>query len=200
MIDTDLAASHMEELQSIVDEDGGKLWGVPLSGQVMFVDPNSRAMVTNSNEGPEASKLQSQGSLYAGTLAAELPIANTTVHWDGKEWVMVMLPLPTSRLDRRVLMVHESWHRIQGKIPIAASGDANSHLNSLNARITLQMEWLALAMALESAGDLQRQSIRDAILFRTLRRSLSPNSDIGENRMELHEGLAEYTGIRLGAA
>jgi hypothetical protein len=198
-IDLELATTLFNELDAIANQDGGELWGVALNGPALFVEPKSRAIAANAQIPGDTSKLEQPGKILLGTLPPELPVANTAIRWAEQEWTMIMWPLPTDPVDRRVLMAHESWHRIQAKIPIAAGDEANSHLDSLLARVCLQMEWGALAKALESKEDRQREAILDALVFRTIRRQKYPGAAQEENRMELHEGMAEYTGIRLGA-
>jgi hypothetical protein len=62
------------------------------------------------------------------------------------------------------------------------------------------MEWRALERALRQAGPLRKAAIADALLFRSYRRSLFPDSAGNENVLELNEGLAEYTGVKLSSA
>jgi hypothetical protein len=62
------------------------------------------------------------------------------------------------------------------------------------------MEWRALERALRQAGPARKAAIADALLFRAYRRSLFPDSNTNENALELNEGLAEYTGVRLSSA
>src|SRR5262249_48993086 len=71
--------------------------------------------------------------------------------------------------------------------------------DTLNGRIWLQMEWRALERALRQAGPSRGRSIKDALLFRAYRRSLFANSGQTENNLELNEGLAEYTGMKLSS-
>jgi phage tail protein X len=62
------------------------------------------------------------------------------------------------------------------------------------------MEWRALERALRQTGPARSAAIADALLFRTYRRTLFPDSAKNENALELNEGLAEYTGVRLSSA
>src|SRR6185369_13484981 len=76
----------------------------------------------------------------------------------------------------------------------------NSHLDTLNGRIWIQMEWRALERALRQTGPARKSAIADALLFRSYRRSLFTDSAGNENALEINEGLAEYTGVKLSSA
>ena len=103
---------------------------------------------------------------------------------------MVVGPLPDDAFARKMLLAHESFHRVQAKIGFPATGPANTHLDSIEGRYWLQLEWRALAKALR--GD--RQALRDALTFRAKRRALIASAAEDERELEMHEGLAEYTG------
>src|SRR5439155_26570083 len=59
------------------------------------------------------------------------------------------------------------------------------------------LEWRALARALEQPAAARQKAIADALWFRAVRRRKFPGSAASENALERHEGLAEYTGMRL---
>ncbi len=42
-------------------------------------------------------------------------IANTSLHWNGKDWAMVMLPLPTNKQDRINLIAEYTGEIISGR-------------------------------------------------------------------------------------
>jgi hypothetical protein len=48
-IDTKLAAQYFSQLKQSSDRDGGKTWGLPLYGPIMFVDPRSLPEHTQSS-------------------------------------------------------------------------------------------------------------------------------------------------------
>jgi hypothetical protein len=165
-----------DELRAMCARDAGRMWGISICGPTMIVDRQTRAVAAN-----EAAP---------ATLPKELGIANTAVDWNGKQWTMVVGPLPEDAFARRMLLAHESFHRVQAKIGFPVAGPANTHLDSVEGRYWLQLEWRALAKALR--GD--RQAVRDALAFRAKRRSLFPSAAKDERELEMHEGLAEYTG------
>ncbi len=55
-------------------------------------------------------------------------------------------------------------------------------------------------MALAEEGSKRTEAITDAALFRERRRAIFPGAAAEENAMEMHEGLAEYTGVKLSGA
>lgn len=177
--------------------DGGRLWGRSLCGPILLVDPTTRAIYADRNTGRH--DLRAEGGLFTGTLPAGVGVANTATDWAGIRWTMVMLPLPADVRRRDTLLMHEAFHRIQPELlppPAAALPD---HLDTLDGRLLLRLEWRALAQALRTDGDAQRTAIRDALAFRATRRRLTSDAAERENALEINEGLAEYTGQRLGA-
>jgi hypothetical protein len=165
-----------DELRAMCARDAGRMWGISICGPTMIVDRQTRAVVAN-----EAAPV---------TLPKEIGIANTAVDWNGKRWTMIVGPLPADAFARKMLLAHESFHRVQAKIGFPVTGPANTHLDSIEGRYWLQLEWRALAKALR--GD--RQAVRDALAFRAKRRSLLLSAAKDERELEMHEGLAEYTG------
>jgi hypothetical protein len=71
----------------------------------------------------------------------------------------------------------------------------NEHLDTLEGRFWMQLEWRALRRAIESSGSDRTAAIADALAFRRERRRLFPGAADNERRDEIREGLASYTGI-----
>ncbi len=197
-IDLAAAAAAFAEANEVFARDDSQLWGISLAGPLIFADVKTRMVVANQVD--EEGLLNRQGDVFVGTLPQGKAIANTALHWGGVHWAMVMWPLPEDEFNRQALMAHESWHRVQDQLGFASSGADNSHMDSLQGRIWLQMEWRALAAALQADEDeAQRTAIRDALIFRAHRRSLFEAAAAAEREMEMHEGVAEYTGMKLAA-
>jgi hypothetical protein len=165
-----------EELRAMCARDRGRMWGISICGPTIIVDRQSRAVVANESA--------------PAVLPKEIGIANTAVDWNGKRWTMIVAPLPEDAFGRKMLLAHESFHRVQKKIGFPLTGPSNAHLDSVEGRYWLQLEWRALAKALR--GD--REAVRDALAFRARRRSLFPDASTQERELEMNEGLAEYTG------
>ena len=188
-------AGALREADAICHGDNGALWGLSLCGPVLLVDPMTRSVFANQ---PGAEKLLTpESGIFAGKLPDEINIANTALDWGGTHWTMMMLPLPEANDRRAVLMGHEMWHRIQRDLGLPPIGAANNHLDTRDGRFWLQLEWRALAAALEATGAARKEAVRDAVVFRMRRRELFPDATRNERDLELNEGLAEYTGVKL---
>jgi hypothetical protein len=79
------------------------------------------------------------------------------------------------------------------------TGVGNGHLDTLEGRYFILLEWRALARALESQGASRRSAIEDALAFRGARRERFASATVDESAGEWAEGLAEYTGVKLAA-
>jgi len=196
---TDQAARAFAEAEEASLEDDGRLWGESLLGPMLFVERGSRALV--ANQADEAGLLEERGDLFVGTLPEGIGIANTALEWGGVRWTMVAWPLPENRYARRQLLMHESFHRLQPRLGLAASGDlagaGNEHLDTEPGRVWLRLEWRALAEALVRREGARRTALADALLFRAQRRARCPGAAEREDALERNEGLAEYTGLVL---
>src|ERR1051325_2324517 len=197
-IDTKLAAQYFRQLKQTSARDGGKLWGAALYGPILFVDPDTGNVV--ANQADLEHRLVAQDEVFVGKLPREINPANTAIDWAGVHWTMVLWPVSDFRQPRERLLLHECFHRLQEKLGLPARDAVNAHLDTLNGRIWIQMEWRALERALRQTGPAQKAAIADALLFRSYRRSLFPDSAKNENALELNEGLAEYTGVKLSSA
>lgn len=196
-IDPGTASRYFHEAQVLGQREGGRLWGVPLYGPMLFVDGGSRAVIAN---GPDAQgALRQQGEVWEGRLPPGVGVSNTAMDWSGTHWTMVLWPLPSDRHGREKLLMHECFHRIQGHLSIQSQARPCGHLDTKEGRIWLQLEWRALGEALVSRGNAQHGAVQDALRFRAYRRSLFPEAAEAERDLELYEGLAEYTGIRASA-
>lgn len=197
-IDTSLASVYFQEAEAICKQDNGRLWSVSLCGPMLFVDRQTRAVV--ANQGDKQGNLTPERGLFVGKLPAQINIANTALDWAGVRWTMIVWPPSDVRQERANTMAHELWHRIQDEIGLPSSGPPNNHLDSVEGRIWLQLEWRALQKALVGRGPQRRQAIKDALIFRAYRRAIFPKAAAEERSLEMHEGLAEYTGMKLSGA
>ncbi|HKW62869.1 MAG TPA: hypothetical protein VJN89_10015 [Candidatus Acidoferrum sp.] len=197
-IDTAKARQYFAEAKALSDKDNGALWKVPVCGPLLFADSGTRYAV--GNQADAEGKLKPLDGAFAGTAPPELGVANTATKWAGVEWTMVMWPLPQYKQTRARLMLHECFHRVQGQIGLQATDAQNGHLDSLDGRIWLQMEWRALERAFWQQGKEREHDVADAVYFRNYRRSLFPAAAKNENALEMNEGLAEYTGFKLSTS
>ena len=197
-IPIDSARHAFAEAHALCSADGGRLWGVSLCGPIMFVDAPSRSIV--ASEGDANGVLAAKEGAFVGVLPANQNVANTAVEWSGVRWTQMLWPIPSDERLRATLMAHELFHRIQSQLgfPNHSAGE-NAHLDELNGRYYMQLEWRALARALEAGSDADRRSAaRDALVFRAERYRIYPKAAAEEHGLEQNEGLAEYTGVRVG--
>jgi hypothetical protein len=167
---------------------------------MMLVDPMSRSIV--ASEADAKGMLKAQSGVFIGLLPADQTMANTAVELAGVHWTQMLWPLPDDEHQRETLIAHELFHRTQSQLGFPEiKGGENAQLDTPDGRYYLQLEWRALARALEAHSDKdRREAAADAILFRSERYSLFPDAPAQEQALELNEGLAEYTGVRVGNA
>jgi hypothetical protein len=119
------------------------------------------------------------------------------VSWGGVRWFsfpLFMLPEKDADL-RQQLMLHGLFHRIQPELGFITEDGYNEHLDTLEGRFWIQLEWRALRRAVESSASGRAEAIADALAFRRERRRLFPGAADNERRDEIREGLATYTGV-----
>jgi hypothetical protein len=195
-IDLTRASRWFAEFDSLCAQDGGALWGVSFCGPMLVVDPGTRQVVANRAD-PEH-VLKAQGGVFVGDLPAGLPIANTAVEWQGIRWTMIMWwSLGAKQRSRLRLMGHECFHRMQPQLGLESSGALAEHLDTAGGRFWMQLEWNALQQAMLAEGAARRTAIADALAFRAARRARFPEAADREVPLEINEGVAEYSGMRL---
>ncbi len=191
------SARAAADLRELCGADRGRLWGVSLCGPLLVVDPATRAVWASD---PDAQGLLNQsGEGWRGVLPAGVPIANSAVEWAGVRWIMLIGPLPTDAAERRVLVAHEAWHRVQAELGLPMSNSSNAHLETARGRTLLRLEMRALAAALRSSGNARARAAEDALAFRRARYAEFAAAFAQEAALDRNEGLAAYTGVRLAA-
>lgn len=193
-----LQSAAASELQTICTADAGQLWRISLCGPLIVVDPNTRQVWATERDNLNVLALTSTGG-WVGVLPAGVPVANTTVEWGGVRWIMVLGPLPEDAAQRRVLVMHEAWHRAQDSIGLPMQNANAAHLETERGRYLLRLELRALATAMLSNRRAQRAAAKDALAFRLTRLASFPDAASAESGLDRNEGLASYTGVRLGA-
>ncbi|MBX7116935.1 MAG: hypothetical protein K1X64_21600, partial [Myxococcaceae bacterium] len=149
-IDLLLAQRFIAELDAMCAADGGKLWGRSLAGPLIFVDPVTRYAV--SNRADTRGVLKAKGTLFVGPLSDDVLLANTAVEWDGSRWTMVIWAslVDAPNAQRRKLLAHEAFHRVQPELGLRVPDDLNTHLDTKDGRVLMQLEWGALEVALNA--------------------------------------------------
>ena len=192
-------ATVFAEAKVICERDAGKLWGRSLCGPILIVEPSDRSLIANQADAKGA--LTPSEGVFIGVLPKSENIASTATEWSGTRWTELAWPLLPPQDDKRhVMLAHELYHRIQPDLPLGVTiGGDNAHLDTLDGRYLLQLEWRSLAKALGAPNAAARRTaVADALLFRSQRYALFPAAAADERALELNEGLAEYTGVRLG--
>src|SRR6478736_4407253 len=188
-VQPEVAKRYFEEATKLCERDAGRLWGVSLCGPLVIVDQATGTRATSQPE-PEGPPPRFSG------------FADGPVSWGGLRWFSFPLyMLPEKDADiRQQLMLHGLFHRIQPQLGLITEDGFNEHLDTLEGRVSIQLEWRALRRAIESSGSDRAQAIADALAFRRERRARFPGAAEGERREEIREGLASYTGIAAWAS
>jgi hypothetical protein len=184
-----------DDVATICNADDGNLWGKNLWGPIMVVDRETRFIIANQQD--RDSILVEKDGVYCGYLPDNKIISNSTIDFSGTFWTIVAY-MPEDEFERNTLFVHELFHRLQPEIGLDQNfGYDNSHMDNMQARILLKLEWSALEDAINQDGKQRITSIKDALVFRNYRREMFHGCDTMENKFELHEGLPEYTAFKL---
>jgi hypothetical protein len=183
-VQPELAKRYFEEVTKLCERDAGRLWGVSLCGPMVIVDRATRTRATSQPE-PEGEPLRFGG------------LVDGPVSWGGLRWFgFPLYMLPEKDADvRQQVMLHGLFHRIQPELGLITEDGFNEHLDTLEGRFWIQLEWRALRRAVESSGSDRAEAIADALAFRRERRRLFPGAADNERRDEIREGLATYTGV-----
>lgn len=142
--------------------------------------------------------LKPDGGIYTGQLPASVMIANTAIDWGGRKWSVMLWPLPGDNQYQLNLILHESFHRVQQQLGLPANSPTIGHLDKKDGRIWFFLELEALKRALTDNRRQRKTDLTSALLFRTKRALLYPETFKNEQALEMNEGLAEYTGVMLG--
>jgi hypothetical protein len=188
-VDQQRAEAYFDQAAAICHRDGGRLWGVSLCGPMVLADARTRTLATNQPR-PTTEWPRNLGT------------ANAPLDWGGLRWAAYVWDFTASLddLTRGILMLHELFHRIQPELGLITLSGQNAHLDTLEGRVWLRLEWRALARALGESGEDRNRTVGDALAFRMARRSHFADAAENERVDEIREGLAQYTGTVATAA
>src|SRR5687768_12268813 len=160
-VDQARAEQYFKEAQTLCERDGSRLWGVSLCGPMVIADAATGTIAT-SQPAP------------AGDRPRTLGFVNAPVEWGGITWsAYVWQMIPKDQGERGRLFMHELFHCIQPRLGLMAPRDPrageNSHLDSLEGRYWMRLEWRALARALGASSAARTSAIADALAFRAAR-------------------------------
>lgn len=188
-VDQQRAQEYFKEAQTLCERDGGRLWGVSLCGPMVIADAATGTIAT-SQPAP------------AGDRPRVLGLVNAPVQWGGTTWSAYnwqMIP-KDDQGERGRLFMHELFHCIQPRLGLTTGGAGeSSHLDSLEGRYWMRLEWRALARALGASGPARTSAIADALAFRAARHQRFPNAAAAEHPVEINEGIATYTQYVTGS-
>jgi hypothetical protein len=187
-VDQAKAAQYFREAARLCEDEGGRLWARSLCGPIVITDATTKTSAT-SRPAPGAPKPPMLG------------YANAAMDWGGTRWTtLVWQSIPADRQLRAKLTLHELFHRIQPMLGLLGEDGHNEHLDTLDGRYLVRLEWRALARALQSDGARRRAALADALAFRRARHLQFPGSEENERRLEINEGLAQYTATSAASA
>jgi hypothetical protein len=182
---------YFSEIESACNRDNGNLWGKNIYGPIMFIDRPSRKIVANLPDSEGILKLKD--GVYTGTYPKEMIIDNSSKLFGGTLYASAALTQTEDTLRNIGMAIQGLYlsHLINSGKEIPRY---NTRLmDDKNARLWLKLEWHALRKALSATGDLQKQSVRDALIFRGARRELFPREVKDENAFESVMGLSSLT-------
>ena len=187
-VDQQRSLAWFAEADTLCRRDNGQLWGVSLCAPMVIADRATNTRATNS-AAPD------------GAVPPLIGLVNAPVQWGWQWWAAYVDQfIPTDdHQARRRLLVHELFHVVQPQLGMYLIQPSNDHLDELEGRYWLVLEWRALARALTLDGSQQIAAISDALGFRARRHALYPDMQLREHADEIREGLAEYTGTVLAA-
>jgi hypothetical protein len=196
-VDQQRAQEYFKEARALCERDGGRLWGVSICAPMVIGDARTQTFAT-SQRPPDAPRPQIVGLLNG-------PIQWGDTMWAALSWDTISnWPART----RGEAFLHESFHILQRSRGIAAPDRArlgpdtrseNEHLDGVDGRYWLRLEWRALARALRESGALRAEAVGDALAFRQARHARYPDHVVSEYFLDMNEGLASYTGTVLAA-
>lgn len=187
-VDQQRAQEYFKEAQTLCERDGGRLWGQSICAPMVIGDARTRTFAT-SQPPPDAPRPDLVGLLNG-------PIRWGDTMWAALTWDTIANWPPRTRGEA---FVHESFHIVQQRLGLAVSMLANEHLDALEGRYWLRLEWRALARALRESGEPRALAVRDALAFRQARHTRYPDKVESERALDINEGLASYTQTVLAA-
>lgn len=181
-VDQQRAEAYFEEAQALCERDGGRLWGVSICAPMVIGDARTQTFAT-SEPPPDAPRPSLIG------------VVNGPIQWGDRTWAAVTWDTIANwpARTRAELLLHESFHIVQPQLVPNGPAGANEHLDAVDGRYWLRLEWRALARALRESAELRTQAVRDALTFRQARHTRYPDRVESERVLYILEGLASYT-------
>jgi hypothetical protein len=187
-VDRQRAQAFFNEAQALCERDGGRLWGVTICTPMVIGDARTQTFAT-SQPPPDAPRPKLIGLL------------NGPIEWGDTMWAALTWDTITSQTprNRRGMFLHESFHIVQIRLGLSVPTVLAEHLDAVDGRYWMRLEWRALARALRESGESRALAVREALAFRQARHARYPDRVESERALDINEGLASYTGTVLAA-
>jgi hypothetical protein len=187
-VDQQRAQEYFKEAQAVCERDGGRLWGVSICAPMVIGDARTQTFAT-SQPPPDAPRPNLIGLLNG-------PIQWGDTMWAALTWdTIANWPART----RGEAFAHESFHIVQQRLGLLAEPVASEHLDAIDGRYWLRLEWRALARALRESGEQRALAVREALAFRQARHTRFPEQGASERAWDINEGVASYVQTVLAA-
>src|SRR5437773_2808687 len=187
-VDQQRAAEFFKEARALCERDGGHLWGVSICMPIVIGDARTQTFATNQPP-PNAPRPKLIGILMG-------PIQWGDSMWAALSWDVVANQPPRVR---NAMFLHESFHIVQMRLGLGVGTVSAEHLDIVDGRYWMRLEWRALARALRESGEARAAAVRHALAFRQARHTRFPDMVEIERALDIGEGLASYTGMVLAA-
>ncbi len=190
-VDQQRAQAFFKDVQAVCEREGKRLWGMSLCGPMVIADLRTKTIAT-SQPAPEGPRPQLLGIVNA-------PLQWGKVTGGAYMWDTLASAPP---LHAREILLHELFHGIVQPtlgLTVPGSGMLPEHLDTMDGRYFLRLEYRALARALLESGAQRRVAVGDALAFRQARHTRSAAAADNERGIEITEGLAAYTGTAAAA-
>jgi hypothetical protein len=187
-VDQQRAQEYFKEAQALCERDGGRLWGVSICAPMVIGDARTQTFAT-SQPPPDAPRPQLIG------------LINGPIQWGDRMWAALTWDTIANwpARTRGEAFLHESFHIVQPRLVPNGPAGANEHLDSVEGRYWLRLEWRALARALRESGEPRATAVRDALAFRQARHTRFPGKADSERGWDINEGVASYVQTVLAA-
>lgn len=187
-VDQQRAQEYFKEAQTLCERDGGRLWGVSICAPMVIGDARTQTFAT-SQPPPDAPRPKLIG------------LVNGPIQWGETMWAAVTWDTISNwpARTRGEVFLHESFHIVQMRLGLGVGRVESEHLDSVEGRYWLRLEWRALARALRETGEARALAVGQALAFRKARHARYPDNVESERALEINEGLASYTQTVLAA-
>jgi len=187
-VDQERAQAFFKEAHALCERDAVRLWRVSFCAPMVVGDPRTQTFATSQTP-PDAPRPPLVG------------LINAPIQWGGETWGAYMWDFLINETPqhRNEILIHELFHSVQPRLGLAASNLQTEHLDAVEGRYWLRLEWRALARALGESGARRNAAVSHALAFRQARRALYAGAAERERASEIVEGLAAYTGTVVAA-